>query len=75
MSEQNIEKNQPGTSGNIGGTTPGLYQGQGAFASGSDAAVNTPGNYTDGGVLNNIPTALSGITTGANAVNPSGEAG
>ena len=75
MSEQNIEKNQPGTSGNIGGTAPGLYQGQGAFASGSDAAVNVPGNYTDGGVLGNIPTALEGVTTGPNAVNPSGEAG
>ncbi len=75
MSEQNIEKNQPGTSGNLGGTTPGLYQGQGAFASGSDAGSNTPGNYTDGGVLGNIPTALEGVNTGANAVNPSGEAG
>jgi hypothetical protein len=75
MSEQNIEKNQPGTSGNLGGTAPGLYQGQGAFASGSEAGVNVPGNYTDGGVLGNIPTALSGVTTGPNAVNPSGEAG
>ena len=75
MSEQNIEKNQPGTSGNLGGTAPGLYQGQGAFASGSDAGSNTPGNYTDGGVLGNIPTALSGVNTGPNAVNPSGEAG
>ena len=75
MSEQNIEKNQPGTSGNLGGTAPGLYQGQGAFASGSEAGVNVPGNYTDGGVLGNIPTALNGVTTGPNAVNPSGEAG
>jgi len=75
MSEQNIEKNQPGTSGNLGGTTPGLYQGQGAFASGSDAGSNVPGNYTDGGVLGNIPTALAGSVSGANAVNPSGEAG
>jgi len=75
MSEQNIEKNQPGTSGNLGGTTPGLYQGQGAFASGSDAGSNVPGNYTDGGVLGNIPTALAGSVSGPNAVNPSGEAG
>jgi len=75
MSEQIIEKNQPGTSGNLGGTTPGLYQGQGAFASGSDAGSNVPGNYTDGGVLGNIPTALAGSNAGANAVNPSGEAG
>jgi hypothetical protein len=75
MSEQNIEKNQPGTSGNLGGTAPGLYQGQGAFASGSENGSNVPGNYTDGGVLGNIPTALSGVTSGPNAVNPSGEAG
>ena len=75
MSEQNIEKNQPGTSGQLGGTAPGLYQGQGAFASGSDAGSNVPGNYTDGGVLGNIPTALAGVNSGPNAVNPSGEAG
>jgi len=74
MSEQNLEKNQPGTSGNLGGTAPGLYQGQGAFASGSDAGSNVPGNYTDGGALGNIPTALTGVTSGPNAVNPSGEA-
>ena len=74
MSEE-IKKNQPGTSGNLGGTTPGLYQGQGAFASGSDAGSNVPGNYADGGVIGNIPTALSGVTDGPNAVNPSGEAG
>jgi len=74
MSEE-IKKNQPGTSGNIGGTTPGLFQGQGAFASGSDAATNVPGNYSDGGVIGNIPTALSGIVDGPNAVNPSGDAG
>lgn len=75
MSEQEIIKNQPGTSGNLGGTAPGLYQGQGAFASGSEAGVNVPGNYTNGGVLGNIPTALTGSTDGPNAVNPSGEAG
>ena len=77
MSEQNTEiiKNQPGTSGNVGGTAPGLYQGQGAFASGSDAGVNVPGNYTNGAVLGNIPAANLGTTDGPNAVNPSGEAG
>ena len=74
MSEE-IKKNQPGTSGQLGGTAPGLYQGQGAFASGSDTAANVPGNYGDGGELGNIPTALAGVTTGANAVNPSGEVG
>ena len=75
MSEQNIEKNQPGTTGELGGTAPGLYQGQGAFASGSENGSNVPGNYTDGGVLGNIPTARLGLDTGPNAVNPSGEAG
>jgi hypothetical protein len=74
MSEE-IKKNQPGESGQLGGTTPGLYQAQGAFASGSDAGSNIPGNYTDGGVLGNIPNANLGLTTGPNAVNPSGEAG
>jgi len=74
MSEE-IKKNQPGESGQLGGTTPGLYQAQGAYASGSDAGSNIPGNYTDGGVLGNIPNANLGLTTGPNAVNPSGEAG
>jgi len=75
MSEQNIEKNQPGTSGNLGGTAPGLYQGQGAFASGSENGTNVPGNYGTAGVVGNIPTAAFGVTDGPNAVNPSGEAG
>ena len=76
MSEE-IKKNQPGTTGtgHVGGTAPGLYQGQGAFASGSDAANNVPGNYTTGGVLGNIPVANLGQTDGPNAVNPSGDAG
>jgi hypothetical protein len=74
MSEE-IIKNQPGEAGQLGGTAPGLYQGQGAFASGSDAGSNVPGNYTDGGALGNIPNATYGITTGPNAINPSGEAG
>ncbi len=73
MSEE-IKKNQPGESGELGGTTPGLYQGQGAFASGSEAGSNIPGNYTDGGALGNIPNANLGVTTGPNAVNPSGDA-
>ena len=74
MSEE-IKKNQPGAGGQLGGTTPGLYQGQGAFASGSDTAANVPGNYGDGGELGNIPVALAGVTTGPNAVNPSGDVG
>jgi HK97 family phage major capsid protein len=74
MSEE-IIKNQPGTNGNIGGTEPGLYQGQGAFASGSDAGANVAGNYHNGAAVGNIPTAAFGATTGPNAVNPSGDAG
>ena len=70
MSEE-IKKNQPGTSGQLGGTNPGLYQGQGAFASGGVGGVATPGADT----LGNIPVALAGLTTGANAVNPSGDTG
>jgi hypothetical protein len=75
MSEQNIEKNQPGESGELGGTQPGLYQGQGSFGSGSDNGSNVPGNYASGGAVGNIPTALSGVTSGPNAVNPSGDTG
>jgi hypothetical protein len=74
MSEE-IKKNQPGESGQLGGTTPGLYQGQGAFASGSEAGSNVPGNYSNAGALANIPNALAGLTDGPNAVNPSGDAG
>jgi hypothetical protein len=75
MSEQEIIKNQPGESGQLGGTTPGLYQGQGAFASGSEDGSNVPGNYHNGAVVGNIPNANFGVTSGPNAVNPSGEAG
>jgi hypothetical protein len=74
MSEE-IIKNQPGESGELGGTAPGLYQGQGAFASGSEAGANVPGNYSTVGAINNIPNAELGITSGPNAVNPSGDAG
>ena len=70
MSEQNIEKNQPGTAGNVGGTAPGLYQGQGAFVSGGVGGVSNPGAST----LGNTPVATLGETTGPNAVNPSGGA-
>jgi hypothetical protein len=74
MSEQ-IIKNQPGAGGELGGTAPGLYQGQGAFASGSTDGSNVPGNYGTDGALGNIPVALAGITSGPNAVQPSGAAG
>jgi len=69
MSEE-IKKNQPGESGELGGTAPGLYQGQGAFASGGVGGVTDPGADT----LGNIPNANFGVTTGPNAVNPSGDA-
>jgi len=69
MSEE-IKKNQPGESGELGGTTPGNFQGQGAFASGGIGGVTDPGADT----LGNIPNAEFGLTTGPNAVNPSGDA-
>lgn len=69
MSEE-IIKNQPGNVANLGGESPGLYQGQGAFASGGIGGVTSPGADT----LGNIPTATLGVTSGANAVNPSGSA-
>ena len=74
MSEE-IKKNQPGESGELGGTAPGLYQGQGAFASGSEAGSNVPGNYNNGAAVGNVPNAVYGLTSGPNAVNPSGDAG
>jgi hypothetical protein len=65
MSEE-IKKNQPGSVG----SADGLYQGQGGFASGGVGGVSNPGADT----LGNIPTANFGVTTGPNAVNPSGDA-
>ena len=69
MSEE-IKKNHPGASDQLGGTDPGAYQAQGAFASGGIGGVTDPGAST----LGNIPTAEFGVTTGPNAVNPSGDA-
>ena len=74
MSEE-IIKNQPGTSGDLGGTQPGTAQAQGAFASGSADGQNVAGNYANDGALGNIDTASFGATTGVNAVNPSGDTG
>ena len=70
MSEE-IKKNNP----DADGADSGLYNGEGAFASGSEAGANVPGNYATAGALGNIPTANLGITTGPNAINPSGDAG
>jgi hypothetical protein len=69
MSEE-IIKNQPGENGQLGGTTPGNFQAQGGFASGGIGGVTDPGAST----LGNIPNAEFGLTTGPNAVNPSGDA-
>ena len=70
MSEE-IVKNQPGESGQYGGTAPGLYQGQGAVAAGGIGGVTSPA----AGVVGNIPNANYGVTTGPNAVNPVGALG
>jgi HK97 family phage major capsid protein len=70
MSEE-IKKNNPDAAGN----DSGLFNGEGAFASGSTAGAAIPGNYATGGAVGNIPTANYGLTTGPNAVNPSGDAG
>jgi hypothetical protein len=68
MSEE-IKKNQP-SDGGIGDPAPGAYQAQGGFASGGIGDISNPGADT----LGNIPTAEFGVTTGPNAVNPSGDA-
>jgi len=64
MSEE-IIKNYPDADGNP------TVNGEGGFASGGIGGVTDPGAST----LGNIPTAEFGLTTGPNAVNPSGEAG
>jgi HK97 family phage major capsid protein len=62
MSEE-IIKNYPGAGANE-------VNGEGAFASGGIGDVSNPGPNT----LGNIPTATLGVTSGPNAVNPSGDA-
>jgi HK97 family phage major capsid protein len=73
MSEE-IIKNQPGESGELGGTAPGTFQGQGAFASGAVEAGVFGATDSGASTLGNIPNANLG-TLGANSVNPSGDAG
>ena len=65
MSEE-IKKNNPDAAGD----DYGRYNAQGAFASGGIGGVSDPGAST----LGNIPTAEFGVTSGPNAVNPSGDA-
>jgi len=64
-----IVKNYPGSG--AGSELNGL----GSFASGTDGAPAVPGNYADSASLGNIPTALAGVTSGPNAVNPTGTPG
>ncbi len=70
MSEE-ILKNQPSEAGEYGDPNPGLFQGQGAVAAGGIGGVTDP----SAGVVGNIPNANYGVTTGPNAVNPTGVAG
>ena len=72
MSEQEIVKNYPGT------TEAHNHDGQGAFASGgvgSATATGPDGSLSPAASLGNIATANFGVTTGANAVNPTGTPG
>lgn len=55
---------------NYDASTNNTVNGDGAFASGGIGGVTDPGANT----LGNIPTAEFGVTTGPNAVNPSGDA-
>jgi hypothetical protein len=72
MSEQEIVKNYPGT------TEAHNHDGQGAFASGAVGSATTTGpdgNLSPAASLGNIATANFGVTSGANAVNPTGTPG
>ena len=71
MAQEEIIKNQPSDAGEYGDPNPGLYQGQGALASGGIGTVTDP----SAGVLGNIPNANYGDTSGPNAVNPVGAPG
>ena len=75
MAEE-ILKNQPSDGeGAYGDPNPGLYQGQGAVANlGVGGTEAVEGAYPWGSA-GNIPTANYGVTTGPNAVNPTGVAG
>jgi hypothetical protein len=66
MAEE-VLKNQPSEDGGYGDPNPGLYQGQGAVASGGIGTVEDPAL----GVLGNIPTANFGEPT-QNGVSPTG---
>jgi hypothetical protein len=72
MSEQEIVKNYPGSP-----TVAHQHAGDGAFASGGigGATATSPTTSNVGAEMGNIATANFGVTTGANAVNPTGTPG
>ena len=61
-----LEKNYPGSGG-----SGAEINSQGATASGGIGGVSNPAT----GILGNTPTALAGVTSGPNAVNPVGSLG
>ena len=72
MSEQEIVKNYPGSP-----TVSHNHQGDGAFASGDigGATATNPSTSDIGANLGNIATPEWGVTSGPNAVNPTGTPG
>ena len=72
MSEQEIVKNYPGSP-----TVAHQHAGDGAFASGGigGATATSPTTSNVGAEMGNIATANFGVTTGGNAVNPTGTPG
>ena len=72
MSEQEIVKNYPGAP-----TVAHQHAGDGAFASGDigGATASSPTSADIGANLGNIATPEWGVTTGPNAVNPTGTPG
>ena len=72
MSEQEIVKNYPGSP-----TVSHQHAGDGAFASGDigGATATSPSTSNVGAELGNIATANFGVTSGPNAINPTGTPG
>jgi len=66
LNNEVLEKNYPGSGG-----AGNEINSQGAFASGGIGGVSNPA----ADVLGNTPTALAGVTSGPNAVNPVGALG
>ena len=72
MSEQEIVKNYPGSP-----TVSHQHAGDGAFASGDigGATATSPSTSNVGAEMGNIATANFGVTSGPNAINPTGTPG